>query len=374
MDIEKKPSRLIVLGIDRDDDVGIKAKAKTPIMGRDDCLAVAIKLVMADPEEADANAIFAAVKQYDELVNKGYECEVAVIAGLHEGGIEADQKLRKELIDVISKFDAKGAVLVSDGFEDREALPVLMSTIPVLSIKRVIIKHSRSVEESYAIFWRYLRMLVTERRYSKFSLGIPGLLLLTMGLLNLFNLVQLATQIIFIILGIALITWGFDLTKHATFLRRMRMSSYIRLFSTITTLLIISVAFFQSFVGVSKMPEYGEIVTDPSLIFRHGPLLLGSFIRDSLLLTWIGLLIYLASSMALHWVRKSVRVWRDLFALVILVFLYIPLQEFSRILINPTQSPFTLISQLLLGLMITFIVVSMAYNYIQSHKKVERVE
>jgi len=373
LSIEEKP-RLIVLGIDRDDDIGIKTKAKTPIIGRDDCIAVATKLVMADPEEADANAIFAAVKQYDELVNKGYECEVAVITGLHEGGIEADQKLKKELADVISKFDAKAAILVSDGFEDREILPVLMSTIPVFSIKRVIIKHSRSVEESYAIFWRYLRMLFTERRYSKFSLGIPGLLLLIMGLLNLFNLVQLATQIIFIILGIALITWGFDLTKYTIFLRKMRLSSYIKLFYTITTLLVIFVAFFQSFVGISKMPEYEEIVADPSLIFRHGSLLLGSFIRDSLPLTWIGLSIYLGSSMALHLVRKSVRVWRDLFALVILIFLYIPLQEFSRILINPSQSPFTLISQLLLGLMTTFIVVSVAYNYIQSHKKAKQVE
>ncbi|MCP8318953.1 MAG: DUF373 family protein, partial [Candidatus Methylarchaceae archaeon HK01B] len=65
------PSKLLVLSVDRDDDIGVKAKVKTPVIGRDACIEAATKLSIADPEEADANAIFAAVKQYNELVSKG---------------------------------------------------------------------------------------------------------------------------------------------------------------------------------------------------------------------------------------------------------------------------------------------------------------
>jgi len=356
---EHKQSKLLVLSVDRDDDIGIKAKVGTPIIGRDNCIEAAKKLAIADPEEADANAIFAAVKQYDELLSKKNECEVAIIAGSHEGGVEADQKLRAELMKVIREFNASGVILVSDGFEDREILPILMSTMPVISVKRVVIKHSERVEESYAVLGRYIRMLITDPRYSKFSLGIPGLLFLAFGLLSIFDLLQLATEVVLIVLGIALIFWGFGLDKYVTSIRKMKkMSSYIRFFSIIATLLVISVAFYQGFylsIGNFK----GDV-----------PRFLGLFIENSLPLTWVGLSIYLGYSLIFHWIRKSIRIWRTVLAFVILAFLYVPLLEFSRILINPSQSPFTLISQLLLGLMVTSIVAIIAYRYIRSHKKV----
>ncbi|MCP8321108.1 MAG: DUF373 family protein, partial [archaeon] len=37
MGAEYKPSKLLVLSVDRDDDIGIKAKVETPIIGRDNC-------------------------------------------------------------------------------------------------------------------------------------------------------------------------------------------------------------------------------------------------------------------------------------------------------------------------------------------------
>jgi len=354
-----KPSKLLVLSVDRDDDIGIKAKVKTPIIGRDNCIEAAKKLAIADPEEADANAIFAAVKQYDELLSKKNECEVAIIAGYYEGGVEADQKLRAELTKVISEFNASGVILVSDGFEDREILPILMSTMPVISVKRVVIKHSERVEESYAVLGRYIRMLFTDPRYSKFSLGVPGLLFLVIGLLSIFNLLQLATQVVLIILGIALILWGFDLVKYITSITKMKkISSYIRFFSIIATILVISVAFYQGFSNAFSVGK------------ESIPLFISSFIVKSLPLIWVGLSIYLGYSLIFHWVRKSIRIWRDIFAFMILAFLYIPLLEFSQILINPGQSPFVLISQLLLGLIVTSIVAIIAYRHIRSHKKV----
>lgn len=350
-------SKLLVLSVDRDDDIGIKAKVETPVIGRDNCIEAAKKLAIVDPEEADANAIFAAVGQYDELVSKKIDCEVAIIAGFYKGGVEADQNLRAKLMKVTSVFNASGVILVSDGFEDREILPILMSMMPIISIKRVVIKHSGRLEESYAVLGRYIRMLITDPRYSKFSLGVPGLLFLTIGLLSVFNLLQIATQVVLIIFGMALIVWGFDLIKYITSIRKVKkMSSYIRFFSIIATLLVISVAFYQGFyIGIGK---------------ESIPLFINSFLEKSLPLTWIGLSIYLSYSLIFNWVRKSVRIWRDIFAFLILALLYIPILEVSRILVNPGQSPFMLILQLLLGLVVTSIVAIIAYRHIRSYKKV----
>jgi len=370
-------SKLLVLSVDRDDDIGVKAKVKTPIIGRDACIVAATKLSIEDPEEADANAIFAAVKQYDELVIKGYECQVAAIAGSSNEGVEADQKLRAELIEVMNSFKANGMILVSDGFDDRAILPILLGMGPVISVRRVVIKHSKSVEESYAVLGRYLRMLISDPKYSKFSLGVPGLLLLVTGLLSLFNLLQLATQITSIILGIALVAWGFDLLKYTASIKKISIkktkpSSYIWFFSLVTTILVISVAFYRAFITMSNLPEYLEILHDFSLILKYGPFLFGYFIREAIPLTWVGVSIYLAYSLIENWIKKSVKIWQDAFALVILAFLYIPLLEFSQILIHPEQSVFTLVSQLLLGLMVTFLVAMVAYQYIRHHRKVKR--
>ena len=72
---DKKTSKTLIICIDRDDDIG-RAGVKTPIVGRDACIQAAMKLAISGPEEADANAIFGAVRQYDELLSKGELCEV----------------------------------------------------------------------------------------------------------------------------------------------------------------------------------------------------------------------------------------------------------------------------------------------------------
>ncbi|MEM2700651.1 MAG: DUF373 family protein, partial [Nitrososphaerota archaeon] len=60
-------SRTLILVVDEDDDIGRKTGWKTPILGRDKNFLAAKDLLLSDPEEADANAMFAAVKLYDEL-------------------------------------------------------------------------------------------------------------------------------------------------------------------------------------------------------------------------------------------------------------------------------------------------------------------
>ena len=170
-------SKILVLCIDRDDDIGSKGGIETPIVGRDACINAGTRLALEDPEDADSNAIFGAVKTYEELVSKGYAAEVAVVAGKFNRGVEADEKISLEVKSILEKYRADGAVIVSDGEDDETILPVIQSRIPVISVQRVIIRHSRSVEYSYAVLGRYLRMLVYDSQYSKFFLGVPGILL-----------------------------------------------------------------------------------------------------------------------------------------------------------------------------------------------------
>ena len=75
--------RTLVLSVDRDDDIGYKAQVESPCIGRAACLKAANTLALADPEDSDVNAIFQAIKIFDELITKGEDTQVAVISGNH---------------------------------------------------------------------------------------------------------------------------------------------------------------------------------------------------------------------------------------------------------------------------------------------------
>ncbi|MEM2997120.1 MAG: DUF373 family protein, partial [Candidatus Bathyarchaeia archaeon] len=97
--------KILILCVDRDDDVGRKTGIETPILGRDANFEAASRLALADPEEADANAMFAAVSLYDRLTAEGEDAyQLATIAGSGEGGIEADRSLIHELGIVLERF------------------------------------------------------------------------------------------------------------------------------------------------------------------------------------------------------------------------------------------------------------------------------
>ena len=103
-------NRLLVICIDRDNDVGEKAGILTPVIGRDACIEAAQRLALEDPEDADSNSIFSAIKTYEDLISKGYQVEVVTIAGVKNKGVQADEKILAETRKVLEKFSANGAV------------------------------------------------------------------------------------------------------------------------------------------------------------------------------------------------------------------------------------------------------------------------
>jgi len=62
-------SKLLVICVDRDNDVGEKTGISTPVVGRDACIEAAQRLALEDPEDAVSNSIFSAIKTYEDLIS-----------------------------------------------------------------------------------------------------------------------------------------------------------------------------------------------------------------------------------------------------------------------------------------------------------------
>ncbi len=362
--------RVLVVCIDRDDDLGKNGGVETPVFGRDQCINAGTRLAIEDPEDADSNAIFGAVKIYEELVTKGYETEVAVITGAYNRGIEADEKISSELIQVLSKFKAQGVVIVSDGEDDETVIPLIQAMVPVISIQRIIIRHSRSVEYSYAVFGKYVKMLVYDPRYSKFFLGVPGALLISSGFATIFGFTREALAIVLSVLGVAFVMRAFDIDKSISSLNRTTPSTFIRIFSTFAGIMIILVGISN---GISSIPDgaiangssISEIITTRAVV--------GGFVNGAITLIWIGLGTIFGGILLSNWFKGSIRIFSDIIRLVILGTIYIPAIQFTSVLTEKTN-PFNLISSLLIGLAVTLVATTFLFQYFRNKKGGEQLK
>jgi putative membrane protein len=362
--------RVLVACIDRDNDLGKNGGVETPVFGRDQCINAGTRLAIEDPEDADANAIFGAIKIYEELVTKGYETEVAIIAGAYNRGIEADEKISSELIAVLSKFKAEGVVIVSDGEDDETVIPLIQAMVPVISIQRIIMRHSRSVEYSYAVFGKYVKMLIYDPRYSKFFLGVPGALLIASGFATIFGFTREALAIVLSILGVAFVIRAFDIDKAIGSLNRTTPSTFIRIFSTFAGIMIILVGISN---GISSIPD-GAITKGASISeIVTNRVIVGDFVHGSLTLIWIGLGTIFGGILLSNWFKGSITILSDILRLVVLGLIFIPAIQFTSVLTEKTN-PFNLISSLFIGLAITLVAATFLFQFFRNKKGGEHLK
>jgi putative membrane protein len=362
--------RVLVACIDRDNDIGKNGGVETPVFGRDQCINAGTRLAIEDPEDADANAIFGAIKIYEELVTKGYETEVALIAGAYNRGIEADEKISSELIAVLSKFKAEGVVIVSDGEDDETVIPLIQAMVPVISIQRIIMRQSRSVEYSYAVFGKYVKMLIYDPRYSKFFLGVPGALLIASGFATIFGFTREALAIVLSILGVAFVIRAFDIDKAIGSLNRTTPSTFIRIFSTFAGIMIILVGISN---GISSIPD-GAIIKGASISeIVTNRIIVGDFVHGSLTLIWIGLGTIFGGILLSNWFKGSITILSDILRLVVLGLIFIPAIQFTSVLTEKTN-PFNLISSLFIGLAITLVATTFLFQYFRNKKGGEHLK
>ncbi|AIF82729.1 putative membrane protein [Candidatus Nitrososphaera evergladensis SR1] len=367
---DSSQSRLLVLCIDRDDDIGTKGGIETPIVGRDQCINAGTRLAIEDPEDADGNAIFGAVKTYEELVSKGYNVEVAVVAGKFNRGVEADEKISREVQAILEKYNATGAVIVSDGEDDETVLPVIQSRVPVVSVQRIIIRHSRSVEYSYAVFGRYLKAMMYDPQYSKFFLGVPGTLLLAGGLAVAFDATKWLTVMILAILGGAFMVRAFDVDRAISSLGKMGPTDFIKIFSIIGGVLMMLAAIAN---GISSIPHDIPVSQMDALQIITNKTIVGSFTKGMITMMWIGIATVMAGVLLSNWLKGSSHAMADILRLVVLGLLYIPVLQFTDVLTLST-SPFTLVSSLLIGLAVSLVAAAFLYQHFRHRRGGEQVK
>jgi len=244
--------RTLVLSVDRDDDIGWKAKVESPCIGRAACLKAANTLALADPEDSDVNAIFSAVKIYDELTAKGEETAIAVVAGNHLHMIEGDRKIAASLEQVVNETKATNCILVTDGAEDEYVIPIIQSRIPVSSIRRVIVNQMPNLEGTYYI----LKKLLDDPKISRMVFIPIGLAMLLYAVAYLAGWPGAATIIVVGVIGCYLLYkgFGFDELFHGiTDALRLSLSRGRFSFVTYTTtILLVIIGFTVGFINVLK--------------------------------------------------------------------------------------------------------------------------
>ena len=144
--------RTLVLTVDRDNDLGVKAGIRGPVIGRKATLAAALRLGLADPEESDTNAILGALHRHDKLNEEivgDDEVQIALLTGDVRVGARSDRAIAIQLDEVIQDFQPDRAFLVTDGADDEAALPIITSRVRVDHVEKVIVRQSKGIESTY---------------------------------------------------------------------------------------------------------------------------------------------------------------------------------------------------------------------------------
>ena len=352
---QEHAERLLVICIDRDNDVGDKANIATPALGRDACIEAAQRLALEDPEDADSNSIFAAVKTYEDIVSRGYTAEVTTVAGSADRGMAADQKIAKEIRTVLERFQATGAIIVSDGEDDESVIPVIQSVLPVISVKRVVMKTSRTVEYSYAVLGRYLKMIAYDPKYSKFFLGLPGVLLLIGGIGSVFGYTTEIFAVLVSVFGGALLIRAFDVDKTLSGWTRPTPPGFIRLFMLLGGAVLI-LSSIPAGLTALEPAVFGMDIT----VAIADRIVLGQFVAGALPILWVGLGAILAGPLLASIVGRTRAQTGDILRLVVLGSLYPVAYQFTNIVLHD-ESSFTLIIPLLGGLAATLTVAGVLF-------------
>ena len=144
--------RTLVLTIDRDNDLGVKAGIRGPVVGRKSCLTAALRLGIADPEESDTNAVLGALHHHDRVAegaSASDEVQIAILTGDVRVGPRSDRAIASQLDEVIQDFQPDTALLVTDGADDEACLPIITSRGRVDTVEKVIVRQSKGIEGTY---------------------------------------------------------------------------------------------------------------------------------------------------------------------------------------------------------------------------------
>jgi putative membrane protein len=116
--------------------------------------------------------------------------------------------ISKQLDTVLQYIDADGIVLVSDGAEDENVLPIVESRAKVISLNRVVVKQSEALESTYYIILDFLKEVTTDPKLARLVIGVPGIALILFMFMG-----PNAWRVILGVVGILFVIKGFDLEE-----------------------------------------------------------------------------------------------------------------------------------------------------------------
>ena len=258
--------KTLVLVVDRDDDFGVKGKVNTPVVGVQNCLDAATSFGIADPEDSDLNALYAAISVCLELQEDGHEADVALICGDEKVGHRSDLALVAQLSEVLEQIEPDSVVLVGDGAEDEYIYPIISSRAHVDSVRKVYVKQAPGLEGTFYIVTKMLADPDKRKRFLV-PLGVVIAMLAVFFLLPrliLFGidgdtnqLAAMSGPAALLFVGLILIFYGYNTMQRLQDLRTVIMSSLVGRTTSIIFLLIS--VFLVIGMAVYSVMEIGDL-------------------------------------------------------------------------------------------------------------------
>jgi putative membrane protein len=250
---------MLIICIDKDDDIGVKAGVKSPVIGRDACLDAAARLGAADPEDSDVNTIYGGINVYDQLRSEGMDVEVVCFAGHKDLGLKSDRAIAQQLDDFLLSHPVEKAVLVSDGAEDESVMPILQSRVKVESVRRIVVKQAQNLESTYYI----IKELASDPKVARIIFIPAGVTFLVYAASTLLNYANAAPVAIATLIGSYLLYKGLSLDSLLeTFIFNLR-KSFQEAKLTFVTYLISLILIVMAFVRGS-LDVLDKVVTEAS--------------------------------------------------------------------------------------------------------------
>jgi putative membrane protein len=324
--LQQTEKNILILCVDRDGDIEVKANIKTPLIGRAANLEAAVALALKDPEEPDANAMFEAVRLYDQMTSKkkpDENIEVTTISGMDIGGVSADRKLSSELNNVLEIYAATEIVFVSDGYTDEAVFPIIQTRgVPISSVRRIVIKHSESIEETAAVFTKYLKLLIDTPRYARLALGLPGVLVTVLAIFWILEELYGVSMIYYgisiaAIVGIFLLLKGFGVDravkKSYTWIKEYTpppLPIQIANYTIITGILCSIISLYLGFRYVNLNLQ--QTISDIAVGISQTPTIIALFIKGSMDLLIIGVILVLVGRSLTFYFEKDPKIIRNI--------------------------------------------------------------
>lgn len=333
--------RILVLGVDRDDDIGHKTGISGPIMNREKALETATKLSLKDPEESDSNAIFGAVKLLDDLGDK-YDADIAIITGHKNRGIDADRVISKQLDEVLEKRPSDFVIFVSDGKDDEYIIPIIQSKIPILSVKRIVVRQAEQLESGYYAIKDFLKETLDNPKFARLFFGLPAIALLLYALLG-----EYGWRIIIVVVGGYLFVKGFKLEDYIfDAFGEVKESFARRRFSFFLYIVAIVIAALAIYRGYNSVIDFVNIGLFEAI---------ASFFVASIYFFWIsGTIAWLGKHIRMKDRKTSRIVSIPLFGLSATLVIF----NASELVLTPELSSFNFILSIAVGFVLAFMAVT----------------